>query len=38
VALGGIERVRIWHIYLRAARSGFETGWASIYQVLADRR
>jgi cyclopropane-fatty-acyl-phospholipid synthase len=38
VALGGIERVRIWRLYLRAARQGFDTGWASIYQVLADRR
>jgi cyclopropane-fatty-acyl-phospholipid synthase len=37
VAIGGIERVRIWRLYLRAARQGFETGWASIYQVLADR-
>jgi cyclopropane-fatty-acyl-phospholipid synthase len=37
VALAGIERVRIWRLYLRAARQGFDTGWASIYQVLADR-
>ncbi len=37
VALVGIERVRVWRLYLRAARQGFETGWASIYQVLADR-
>ncbi len=38
VALGGSERVRIWRLYLRAARQGFQTGWASVYQVLADRR
>ena len=35
--LVGIERLRVWRLYLRAARQGFETGWASIYQVLADR-
>jgi cyclopropane-fatty-acyl-phospholipid synthase len=37
VRLAGIERVRIWRLYLRAARQGFETGWASIYQVLAHK-
>jgi cyclopropane-fatty-acyl-phospholipid synthase len=37
VRLAGAERVRIWRLYLRAARLGFQTGWASIYQVLADR-
>jgi cyclopropane-fatty-acyl-phospholipid synthase len=37
VRLGGIERVRVWRLYLRAARQGFETSWASIYQVLAHR-
>ncbi len=37
VRLAGIERVRIWRLYLRAARQGFETGWASIYQVLANK-
>jgi len=25
-------------LYLRAARQGFTTGWASVYQVLARRR
>jgi cyclopropane-fatty-acyl-phospholipid synthase len=35
--LVGIERLRVWRLYLRAARQGFETGWASIYQVLANR-
>jgi cyclopropane-fatty-acyl-phospholipid synthase len=37
VRLAGIERARIWRLYLRAARQGFETGWASVYQVLAYR-
>jgi cyclopropane-fatty-acyl-phospholipid synthase len=35
VRIAGVERARIWRLYLRAARQGFETGWASIYQVLA---
>ena len=29
----GAERVRVWRLYLRAARAGFETGFTSIYQV-----
>jgi cyclopropane-fatty-acyl-phospholipid synthase len=37
VRLAGVERARVWRIYLRAARQGFLTGWASVYQVLADR-
>ncbi len=37
VRLAGAERARVWRLYLRAARLGFETGWASIYQVLAHR-
>jgi cyclopropane-fatty-acyl-phospholipid synthase len=37
VRLAGAERARIWRLYLRAARLGFETGWSSIYQVLAHR-
>ncbi|HEY2435604.1 MAG TPA: cyclopropane-fatty-acyl-phospholipid synthase family protein [Solirubrobacteraceae bacterium] len=37
VAIAGQERARIWRLYLHAARQGFQTGWASIYQVLADR-
>jgi cyclopropane-fatty-acyl-phospholipid synthase len=35
VRIAGVERARIWRLYLRAARQGFDTGWASIYQVLA---
>jgi cyclopropane-fatty-acyl-phospholipid synthase len=37
VRIAGIERARIWRLYLHAARQGFQTGWASIYQVLADK-
>jgi cyclopropane-fatty-acyl-phospholipid synthase len=37
VRLAGIERARIWRLYLRAGRQAFETGWASVYQVLASR-
>jgi cyclopropane-fatty-acyl-phospholipid synthase len=37
VRLAGIERARVWRLYLRAGRQGFETGWASVYQVLAHR-
>jgi cyclopropane-fatty-acyl-phospholipid synthase len=33
VTLAGAERARIWRLYLRAARRGFETGFTSIYQV-----
>jgi cyclopropane-fatty-acyl-phospholipid synthase len=37
VAVAGEERARVWRLYLRAARQGFTTGWASVYQVLAHR-
>jgi cyclopropane-fatty-acyl-phospholipid synthase len=37
VRLAGAERARAWRLYLRAARQGFQTGWASVYQVLAHR-
>jgi len=33
--LAGEERLRVWRLYLRAARTGFESGFTSIYQVLA---
>jgi cyclopropane-fatty-acyl-phospholipid synthase len=33
VRLGGPERVRVWRLYLRAARKGFESGFTSIFQV-----
>ena len=35
--IAGPERMRVWAVYLRAARRGFETGFTSVYQVLADR-
>jgi cyclopropane-fatty-acyl-phospholipid synthase len=35
VRLAGEERVRVWRLYLRGARSAFETGYDSIYQVQA---
>ncbi|HWO49526.1 MAG TPA: class I SAM-dependent methyltransferase, partial [Solirubrobacterales bacterium] len=35
VELAGPERVRVWRLYLRAARNGFESGFTSIYQVRA---
>jgi cyclopropane-fatty-acyl-phospholipid synthase len=35
--LAGPERARVWKLYLRAARAGFTTGWASVYQVLASK-
>jgi len=31
--LAGPERVRVWRLYLRAARRGFESGFLSIYQA-----
>jgi cyclopropane-fatty-acyl-phospholipid synthase len=36
-ALAGGERVRVWRLYLRAARNGFATGFTSIFQVLGSR-
>jgi cyclopropane-fatty-acyl-phospholipid synthase len=32
--LAGGERLRVWRLYLRAARNGFQTGFTSIYQML----
>ena len=34
VELAGPERLRVWRLYLRAARNGFEIDFTSIYQVL----
>ncbi len=31
--LAGDERVRVWRLYLRAARNGFQVGFTSIYQA-----
>jgi cyclopropane-fatty-acyl-phospholipid synthase len=36
-ALAGAERTRIWRLYLRAARHGFDTGLTAVYQVRATR-
>jgi cyclopropane-fatty-acyl-phospholipid synthase len=35
--IAGPERMRVWRLYLRAARSGFQTGFTSIYQVRCRR-
>jgi cyclopropane-fatty-acyl-phospholipid synthase len=35
--LAGPERLRVWRVYLRAARRGFEQRFMSVYQVLAAR-
>ena len=37
VRLAGPERVRVWRLYLRGARNGFENGFTSVYQVRATR-
>lgn len=34
-ALAGEERIRVWRLYLRAARNGFLSGFTGIYQVRA---
>ncbi len=33
IRLAGIERARVWRIYLHAARHGFLSGFESVYQV-----
>jgi cyclopropane-fatty-acyl-phospholipid synthase len=35
--LAGPERLRVWRLYLRAARNGFETGLTGVYQMLCSR-
>jgi cyclopropane-fatty-acyl-phospholipid synthase len=35
--LAGPERMRVWRLYLRAAREGFRIGFTGLYQVLAHR-
>jgi cyclopropane-fatty-acyl-phospholipid synthase len=37
LALVGPERMRVWRLYLRAARRGFESGFTSLFQVRASR-
>ena len=36
-SLVGPERLRVWRLYLRAARRGFENGFTSIFQIVAHR-
>jgi cyclopropane-fatty-acyl-phospholipid synthase len=36
-ALGGDERVRVWRIYLRVSKRGFDSGFISVYQVRAEK-
>ncbi len=33
--LAGVQRTRIWRLYLRAARRGFDTSLTAVYQVRA---
>jgi cyclopropane-fatty-acyl-phospholipid synthase len=33
----GAERIRVWRVYVRAARRGFETGFTSVYQVRCSK-
>jgi cyclopropane-fatty-acyl-phospholipid synthase len=35
--LAGIERTRVWRLYLRAAGQGFDAGLTAVYQVRARR-
>jgi cyclopropane-fatty-acyl-phospholipid synthase len=35
--LVGAERIRVFRLYLRAARNGFRSGFLSVFQVLARR-
>jgi cyclopropane-fatty-acyl-phospholipid synthase len=37
LALAGAERLRVWRLYLRAARNGFRSGFTSVYQVRCTR-
>ncbi len=36
-ALAGVARTRVWRLYLRAARHGFDTCLTAVYQVRARR-
>ena len=37
IRMAGEDRVRVWRLYLRAARRGFESGFTSVYQVRCSR-
>ena len=36
-SLAGPERMRVWRLYLHAARRGFDSGFTSIFQIVAHR-
>ncbi|MCW3069570.1 MAG: Cyclopropane-fatty-acyl-phospholipid synthase [Solirubrobacterales bacterium] len=36
-AIAGVERTRVWRLYLRAARHGFDAGLTAVYQIRARR-
>jgi cyclopropane-fatty-acyl-phospholipid synthase len=36
-SLVGAQRMRVWRLYLRAGRRGFETGFTSVFQIVAHR-
>ncbi len=35
--LAGDERLRVWRLYLRAARNGFDSGFINIYQARCEK-
>jgi cyclopropane-fatty-acyl-phospholipid synthase len=35
--LAGAERMRVWRLYLRMARNGFENGFLNIYQARCSK-
>jgi cyclopropane-fatty-acyl-phospholipid synthase len=37
IQLIGEERLRVWRLYLRGSRRGFESGFMSVYQVQSQR-
>jgi len=37
IALAGIERYRIWRIYMAGCAFAFERGWMSLHQVVATK-
>ena len=37
IELAGEERVRVWRLYLRAARNGFLTRFMTVFQVRAHK-
>ncbi len=37
-AIAGEQRTRVWRLYLRGSRRGFEDGYTAVYQVKARKR